>query len=321
MLLVLQACAIPTPLLPPPTPTVTSTSTLSQTPAPAPASAVTPAFSREQAIQKAIERAGHGPGLLNPVGKRIDSVTADLITLAEMDDLFYGEQRQSYEPGQNQGTRVWLVSVRGYFGFQQKGVSTEQPLAYMADGQDLAYDASTGRDIAARSLGLGVVVVPPLGPKIGDQVVSAPASRMPIAGEDAVWGLVAGWARDVSPVLRPQSLPQGFESVQVLDARQGTFRVEYTGPGKSVLLGAGAFNPPHWQDGEQRSVVVRGQATTMQTRSRVQPTKLVQVWWQEPGRWVQAPNAAPTDNVFYLLSAKGLDPDAVVQLANSLRPM
>lgn len=246
---------------------------------------------------------------------------AELITLAEMDERFYGEQRSSYEPGQNQATQVWLVSAKGYFGFDLKGVPTEQPPVYMADGWDLAYDASTGRDIATQSHGLGVVVVPPLGPKIGDQVVSAPASKLPIAGEDGVWGLVAGWSRDISPVLRPQSLPPGFESVQALDAKQGTFRVEYTGPGKSVRLGAGAFNPPHWPDGEQRQLIVRGQTTTLQTRSRVQPTKLVQVWWREPGRWIQAADAAPMDHVFYLLSAEGLDPDAVVQLANSLRPM
>jgi hypothetical protein len=238
-----------------------------------------------------------------------------------MDERFHGEQRLFYEPSLNQTTKVWLVSITGYFGFELKSMLGGQPPKYMADRWELAYDASTGKDLGTRSLGLGVVVVPPLASKVGEQVVPVPASKLPIAGEDGVWRLVAGWARDVSPVLRPQSLPTGFEFVQVIDAKQGTFRVEYTGLGKSVRLGAGAFNPPHWPDGEQRKVTVRGQVTTLQTRSRAQPSKLVQVWWREPGRWVQAADAPMMDHIFYLISAEGLDPDTVLQLANSLRPM
>lgn len=324
VLLALQGCAAPTPPVPASTPALGSTSTPSRTLTVVPPSAATPTFSREQAIQRATESAGYAPSYLHQVEKRIDSVTAELITLAEMDERFYGEQRLSYAPGQDQATKVWLLSVRGYFGFEQKGMSGEQPQTYMADGHDLVYDVYTGQQIAGRRLGLGVVVVPPLAPKIGDQVVPTPASRVPIAGEEGVWDLVARWVRGVLPVLRLQSLPPGLEYVQMLDVGQGTFRVEYTGPGKRVMLGAGAFNPPMVtpeSGGEQRRVTVRGQGALLQVRSRAQPSESVQLVWQEPGKWIQAADAPTMDHVFYMISAQGLDPDGVLQLANLLSPM
>lgn len=304
-------------------PVVTSTSAISQTPSAALPSAATPAFSREQAIHKATGSAGHGPVYLRLVEKRIDSASTEFMTLAEMHERF-GIERLSSPFGVNPATEVWLVSVKGYFGFEQKGVASKQAAMYMADGWDLAYDASTGENIGTRSLGLGVVVVPPLAPNVGDQIVSAPASKLPIAREDGVWGLVAGWARDVSPVLRPRSLPKGFESVQVLDARLGTFRVEYAGPGKRMILGVGLFNPPMVTPesrGEQRRVTVRGLDTLLKMRSKVQPSESLQLMWQEPGEWTPEIGAPTRDSVFYMISAQGLDPEAVLQVANSLHPM
>lgn len=145
-----------------------------------------------------------------------------------------------------------------------------------------------------------------------------PGPALPISTEDDVWNLVARLT-SVSPVLCPQSPPSGLEMVQMREAGQGTFWVEYNGPGKRLGIGAGAFNPDlPTPDGEQRRVAVRGQETTMQIRSKADPSQSVLLWWDEPGRW-NADDRPEPGHVFYLISAEGISPDVVLQLANSLR--
>ena len=113
-------------------------------------------------------------------------------------------------------------------------------------------------------------------------------------------------------------------TVHMVKVGQGTFWVEYSGPGKLLGVGAGSYNPPIVtveSGGEQREVNVRGQAATLQIKSKAQPSESVQLWWDEPGRWIQGLGAPIKDHVFYYVSAEGLDPDAVLQLANSLAKM
>ena len=83
-------------------------------------------------------------------------------------------------------------------------------------------------------------------------------------------------------------------------------------------IGAGAFNPPYWPEGEQRTVSVRGQAASLQIKTKAQPSELVQLYWNEPGKWVPAAGVT-RDRVFYFISAESLDPEAVLRLSNSLR--
>lgn len=146
----------------------------------------------------------------------------------------------------------------------------------------------------------------------------------PVLDEQAAWDEVARSVQAVSPVLRPQFMPPGIESARVQKAGLGTFWVEYSGPGKRLGIGAGAFNPSMVttdSGGEQRRVTVRGQPATLQMKSRARPSESVQLWWQEPGEWVPGAGAPMRDRVFYMISAQGLEPDVVLQLANSLRPM
>ncbi len=107
-------------------------------------------------------------------------------------------------------------------------------------------------------------------------------------------------------------------------ASQGTFWVEYSGPGRSVGVGVGGYNPPIVtveSGGEQRRVNVRGQAATLQVKSRARPSESVQLWWQESGRWIAGPGAPIQDRFYYFVFAGGLDPDVVLQFANSLGEM
>lgn len=145
-----------------------------------------------------------------------------------------------------------------------------------------------------------------------------------VSSEEVVWTDVLRSVRDVSPVLRPRSLPAGLESVRMRDAGQGTFWVEYSGPDKRLGVGAGTFNPPIVTvetGGAQRKVTVRGQEAMLQFRSRARPSESVQLWWEEPGRWIMGPGASVQDRVFYMVGASDVDPDVVLQLANSLGEM
>lgn len=141
------------------------------------------------------------------------------------------------------------------------------------------------------------------------------------SSEEAVWTDVLRSVRDVSPILRPRSIPQGMDAVRMGQVGQGIFWVDYSGPGKRLGFGAGTFNPPivtTESGGEQRSVAVRGQKGVLQFKSRVQPSESVQLWWEEPGRWIMGPADPPRNYVFYMVGASGVDPDVVLQFANSL---
>jgi hypothetical protein len=145
-----------------------------------------------------------------------------------------------------------------------------------------------------------------------------------VQNEDRVWTEVSRSARDVSPILRPRFLPAGLDTVLMRDVieRQGSFRVEYRGPSnKQITIAVGALNPPYWPEGEQRTVIVRGQQAVFQIKSKTQPSELVQLYWDEPGRWIAAPGAPTKDRAFYLVSGYGFDPEVVLKVANSLEGM
>ncbi len=104
-------------------------------------------------------------------------------------------------------------------------------------------------------------------------------------------------------------------------AGQGTFLVEYAGPGKSVGVGVGGFNPPivtAEPGGEQRSVTVRGRAGVLQITSKARPSESVQLWWEGQGTWRPSPELPVRESFTYFVFASGLDPGAVVEFADSL---
>lgn len=153
------------------------------------------------------------------------------------------------------------------------------------------------------------------------QPAATVVSQTPVSSEEEVWEKVLRSVRGVSPILRPRFIPQGMETVRMTQAGQGTFWVEYSGQGKSVGVGVGGFNPPivtAETGGEQRTATVRGRAGVLQIPSKARPSEAVQMWWEESGRWLPSPGDPPRESFTYFVFARGLDPDVVLQFANSL---
>jgi hypothetical protein len=103
-------------------------------------------------------------------------------------------------------------------------------------------------------------------------------------------------------------------------AGEGSFWVEYTRPGKVLSIRAGAFSPAHWLGGEQMRVGVRDQEGILQIKNKAKQSESVQLWWEEPGKWIPGPGEPTKDRVGYSIAAEGVEPVHVVLLANLLKP-
>jgi hypothetical protein len=131
---------------------------------------------------------------------------------------------------------------------------------------------------------------------------------------------------NLDPLLRPPTPPAGFETVELAaptPSKPDThpFLVEYDGPGRQLRIGAGAFNPPPpEQGGHQEQVAVRGQTGYLTVNNDVDPSERVWLSWNEPGRWSVDDASDASSHVFYLVSAEGLTPAEVLQVAESLQP-
>ena len=145
--------------------------------------------------------------------------------------------------------------------------------------------------------------------------------------DQAVWDRVVGLTADnISPILRPTTLPAGLDTVTLREPPNKLdphlFVVEYSGPEKLLLVGAGAFNPPPpGPGGYQRVVTVRGQQGIIQVNDAANPKERVWLWWNEPGSWVVQAGGRAIDSVFYLVVAEGLDLEEVIAVATSLQPL
>lgn len=141
-------------------------------------------------------------------------------------------------------------------------------------------------------------------------------------GADLVWESLGKEVSGVSPVLRPAVRPSELETVLVLSSGPGGYQVEYSSPGKRLMVGAGAFNPPLVSaSGESKKIKVRGQDVTLQIQNKARPNEAVQLYWEESGRWEPAPGSPVRDKVFYLISSNGVEPEEVVRVAESLEPL
>ena len=139
-------------------------------------------------------------------------------------------------------------------------------------------------------------------------------------GADVTWEALARSKQAISPMLRPDTLPEGLETIRVLKSGWGAFQVEYLGGGKLLGVAAGPLNPPLvGAEGERRSVMVRGQQGTLQVQDKAHPSESVQLWWEEPGKWTPAPGMETRDKVLYLVSGEGLTPEEVMEVAQSLQ--
>lgn len=153
---------------------------------------------------------------------------------------------------------------------------------------------------------------------------ATPSADAPLRLEqaDVVWRSASdGIGATIDPILRPNQLPPGFDFIRLGGAVPGFFDIEYQGAKQDLTVGAGAFNPPPaGPNGSQQQITVRGQPATLQINDTTQPSQRVWLWWQEPGTWEHSGLVDPT-GIFYLISAHGLTPDQVIQIANELRPV
>jgi hypothetical protein len=125
-----------------------------------------PPFPRATAIQKATEDARGSAPELGIQEVRIDAVTAELVTLGEVDRRFGGQRGPGgYLPGQDGSTPVWWVRVRGRFRFTgapepNPGSSRPRYSTYEAGERILLYDARTGALVGTAVPGTRLVATP-----------------------------------------------------------------------------------------------------------------------------------------------------------------
>ncbi len=105
-------------------------------------------FSQQQAIARASEEAKQSVPEVGIQQARIDSVTAELITLGEADQRTGGTRGPGgYAPGQTAQSPVWWVIVRGYFQYQGLGAPPSPAPICEADERDFICDARTGDSV------------------------------------------------------------------------------------------------------------------------------------------------------------------------------
>jgi hypothetical protein len=107
-----------------------------------------PAFSRQDAIRRATQQAQGSAPELDLRDARIDDVTAELITLAEVDQRQTSQHPSGDGPGRDRRTAVWWVQVTGRFryeGMRAPGKGSS-PL-YETNTRTFIYDARTGDPI------------------------------------------------------------------------------------------------------------------------------------------------------------------------------
>ncbi len=110
-----------------------------------------PAFSRNDAIQRARESARQSVPELFILEARIDEVTAELVPLQEVDRRMEVERGAAgYGRGRDQDTPVWWVRVRGYFRFEGMSAPGGKPPVYEAGERIIIYDARTSEELGSR---------------------------------------------------------------------------------------------------------------------------------------------------------------------------
>ncbi len=212
-----------------------------------------------------------------------------------------------------------------------------RPIAVLGMLIGVAFAACGGDDQPAPSPSASarVAVVSPTDlPTAHASSTPRPLPTRPASDDTEIWGIIlSATARNISPVLRPAALPDGFETVSIPEpadrADAYSFIVEYSGPGKWLRIGAGAFNPPPaGPGGFQQQVQIRGLQCTpdkgrdcvLQVKDSANPKDGVWLWWNEPGEWLAEPGEAVRNSVFYLVSAHGVEPTDVMTTAESLLP-
>ncbi|MGB8645516.1 MAG: hypothetical protein WCF84_09780 [Anaerolineae bacterium] len=119
----------------------------------------------DEAIRRARDAAPQSSPEIGIQEARVDTITAELITLAEADRRF-GENRgpNGYAPGQTPQSLVWWVAVRGYFKYEGMAAAGDaQAPVYEANQRIFTYDATTGEEIQS-SIGPDRLASPSLPP-------------------------------------------------------------------------------------------------------------------------------------------------------------
>jgi hypothetical protein len=159
-----------------------------------------------------------------------------------------------------------------------------------------------------------------------DSPVGTPTTSVPLSQERAVWDqIMAVVGADINPVLKPASLPDGFDTIRLEDVGLGdsanppSFAVEYDGPGKMLLIEVGVWvSRPNCGSGcSLRQITVRGQPAAFQADGTDSiSTTYEALSWNEPGTWRS--DSGQDSTVGYMLWANGLTVGQFEQIATSL---
>ena len=145
----------------------------------------------------------------------------------------------------------------------------------------------------------------------------------PTIDDSPVWdAVVTQTAGNISPLLRPSALPAAIVDVGVDQAKFDpyAFQVRYEGDGIVLYVQAGRLNPaPVPAGGSEEQVTVRGETGTLVRADVANPTAEMWLYWHEPGTLLDEANR-PVDDWLYELRSEGLDSDALLRIAGSLRP-
>lgn len=150
------------------------------------------------------------------------------------------------------------------------------------------------------------------------------ASPVPLSQSNRVWQrIVATVGSDINPILKPASLPHGFDSIQLItlsiadSANPATFRVEYSGHRKVLVFFVGWWiSQPMCSSGcTQTQITIRGQSAQLRVDNGSPTT--VSLRWAEQGTWERA--MFPRSGVGYTIYAVGLTVTQVEQFVTSLQ--
>ncbi len=138
-------------------------------------------FSKEQAISRATQEAKQSVPEVGIQQARIDSVTAELITLGEADSrLGGGRGPGGYSPGQTAQSPVWWVVVHGYFRYQGLGAPPNPNALCEADERDFVYDGRTGDAVGGFMPGTRCAVLQTPSTSLAP-LSTTPAATVPLA--------------------------------------------------------------------------------------------------------------------------------------------
>ena len=167
-------------------------------------------------------------------------------------------------------------------------------------------------------------------PTVAPDVQATPSPRpqfptAPATEDTPIWDFVRNLqGAYISPILHPTFLPPGLITVGIGQSPEKwdphLMAVEYLGPGKRLVVGAGGFNPPPpGAGGYDKQVTVRGHEASLVFTPEPDPASGVWLHWTEPGTFDGGGGAKIVDFIrVYAVFGRGVTTEEVLQVVDSL---